>query len=42
MGGSYREEVREPNGTIKGFYGYVDPQGTLRITEYVADSAGFR
>ncbi|KAL7645666.1 UNVERIFIED_CONTAM: hypothetical protein RMT77_004052 [Armadillidium vulgare] len=39
---SFREEKRTKGGTISGSYGYVDPVGTLRITEYVADREGYR
>ncbi|CAB3364716.1 Hypothetical predicted protein [Cloeon dipterum] len=39
---SYREEKRFPGGRIEGKYGYVDPDGVLRVVEYVADQRGYR
>lgn len=38
----YREEIREKSGRITGRYAYIDPDGILRVTEYVADSNGFQ
>jgi hypothetical protein len=35
-------ETRSPDGTVTGRYGYVDPQGVLRIVDYVADRRGYR
>ncbi|PNF14884.1 hypothetical protein B7P43_G05135 [Cryptotermes secundus] len=39
---SFREEVRDPTGRIKGKFGFIDPRGLLRITEYTADKLGYR
>lgn len=39
---SFREETRHSNGTVQGRYGFIDPLGTLRIVDYIADSKGFR
>ncbi|KAI9565972.1 Cuticle protein 6 [Daphnia sinensis] len=39
---SYRVETRSPDGTVTGRYGYVDPEGVLRIVDYVADRRGYR
>ncbi|KAF8790838.1 larval cuticle protein 1-like [Argiope bruennichi] len=38
---SFREETRDSNGTVRGRYGYIDPLGTLRIVDYMADHTGF-
>ncbi|KAL0276927.1 UNVERIFIED_CONTAM: hypothetical protein PYX00_004387 [Menopon gallinae] len=39
---SFRGESRDEHGAVKGYYGYVDPDGVLRLTEYVADRMGYR
>lgn len=39
---SFREEFRDSNGQVKGKFGFIDPQGILRITEYTADKRGYR
>jgi len=39
---SFREEFRDPSGRVKGKFGFIDPQGILRITEYTADRLGYR
>ncbi|PSN37729.1 hypothetical protein C0J52_20483 [Blattella germanica] len=39
---SFREEYRDASGRVTGKFGYIDPQGVLRITEYVADRNGYR
>jgi hypothetical protein len=39
---SFREEFRDRNGRVKGKFGFIDPQGILRITEYTADKRGYR
>lgn len=40
--GQYRKEVLHPDGTQEGTYGWVDPNGVLRLFDYIADSAGYR
>ncbi|XP_076360366.1 uncharacterized protein LOC143252314 [Tachypleus tridentatus] len=41
LGQSFRKEVRLPDGTVKGVYGYVDADGKQRTVKYVAGKAGF-
>lgn len=36
----WREERRNPDGTIVGRYGYVDPNGEERIVQYLANRDG--
>ncbi|CAG4941717.1 unnamed protein product [Parnassius apollo] len=38
----YRNEERYPNGTVVGSYGYLDPFGSTRRYQYVADEKGYR
>lgn len=38
----HRREVADGMGTVKGSYGYVDPQGVNRIVDYTADNDGFK
>jgi len=38
----FRHEVRRPDGTVLGRYGYRDPNGDLRITNYISDKDGFQ
>ena len=40
--GQYRKERRLDDGTVIGSYGWVDPTGMLRMTDYIADSKGYR
>jgi len=40
--GQYRKEVRHEDGTQEGTYGWVDPNGVLRLFDYVADNLGYR
>jgi len=40
--GQYRKEQLNPDGSVEGTYGWVDPNGILRLFEYVADNAGYR
>jgi len=40
--GQYRKERRLDDGTVVGSYGWVDPTGMLRMTDYIADSKGYR
>ncbi|XP_042856457.1 uncharacterized protein LOC122243060 [Penaeus japonicus] len=39
---SFRTEERDAKGRVSGRFGYVDPDGALRITEYHADTEGYR
>lgn len=39
---SFRQEERDPDGNVRGRYGYVDPTGTLRVVEYKAGVGGFQ
>lgn len=40
--GQYRKERVNPDGSVEGTYGWVDPNGILRLFEYVADREGYR
>lgn len=40
--GQFHHETRGPDGVTYGCYGYIDPEGYLRATSYVADSMGYR
>lgn len=40
--GQYRKERRLDDGTVIGTYGWVDPTGFLRMTDYIADNKGYR
>jgi len=40
--GQYRKEVVLPDGSQEGTYGWVDPNGVLRLFEYIADDQGYR
>lgn len=37
-----RNEERYPNGTVVGSYGYVQPDGSVVLVNYVADENGYR
>jgi hypothetical protein len=39
---SFREEFRDGSGKVRGKFGFIDPQGILRIIEYTADKQGYR
>ncbi|XP_064104632.1 uncharacterized protein LOC135214344 isoform X2 [Macrobrachium nipponense] len=39
---SFRLEARDAKGRVSGRYGYIDPDGVLRITMYQADATGYR
>lgn len=40
--GQYRKEILHPDGSQEGTYGWVDPNGVLRLFDYVADNLGYR
>lgn len=40
--GQFHHETRGPDGVTYGCYGYIDQNGFLRATHYVADSQGYR
>lgn len=40
--GQFHHETRGPDGVTYGCYGYIDPNGLLRVTHYVADTHGYR
>ncbi|KAK8394062.1 hypothetical protein O3P69_006335 [Scylla paramamosain] len=40
--GQYRKEKRLEDGTVFGTYGWVDPNGLLRLFDYIADDDGYR
>ncbi|KAK8766578.1 hypothetical protein V5799_006641 [Amblyomma americanum] len=40
--GSFREESRLPDGTVKGSYGFIDASGRQRIIKYTAGKDGFK
>merc|ERR1711862_799894 len=40
--GQYRKEILRPDGSQEGTYGWVDPTGTLRLFDYIADGFGYR
>ncbi|XP_054153120.1 uncharacterized protein LOC128951860 [Oppia nitens] len=37
----FREEHRDHDGSVRGKYGYVDPNGKLRVVEYRAGANGY-
>ncbi|XP_035742447.1 cuticle protein 7-like [Vespa mandarinia] len=39
---SARSEIKTVNGVIHGAYSYVDDNGVIQSTEYIADDDGFR
>ena len=40
--GQYRKEILRPDGSQEGTYGWVDPNGVLRLFDYIADGFGYR
>lgn len=40
--GQFHHQQQGPDAVTYGCYGYVDPDGVLRVTHYVADSNGYR
>merc|ERR1712142_1205515 len=41
-GPSSRNEVRDAFGVVRGSYNYIDANGEVQTTSYVADALGFR
>lgn len=39
--GSFKIETKAADGSVKGKYGYVDAEGTVREISYGADKNGF-
>jgi len=37
-----RKEQLNPDGSVTGSFGWVDPNGILRLTDYVSDAGGYR
>merc|ERR1712241_58900 len=40
--GQYRKEQRHLDGSVTGTYGWVDPNGVLRLFDYISDEGGYR
>ena len=40
--GQYRKEQRHLDGSVTGTYGWVDPNGVLRLFDYISDAGGYR
>merc|ERR1711862_775206 len=40
--GQYSKEILRPDGSQEGTYGWVDPNGVLRLFDYIADNFGYR
>ena len=40
--GQYRREQRHLDGSVTGTYGWVDPNGVLRLFDYISDAGGYR
>ncbi|XP_054722578.1 endocuticle structural glycoprotein SgAbd-8-like [Uloborus diversus] len=40
--GSFREETRNPDGSVSGAYGYIDASGKQKIIRYTAGKDGFK
>ncbi|XP_018322296.1 cuticle protein 6 [Agrilus planipennis] len=38
----FKNEMRHPNGTVTGSYGYVESDGNIHMTHYIADESGYR
>uniref|UniRef100_A0A182KE46 Cuticular protein RR family n=1 Tax=Anopheles christyi TaxID=43041 RepID=A0A182KE46_9DIPT len=38
----FRDEEKLKNGTVRGSYGYMQPDGSVIITSFVADEGGYR
>lgn len=39
--GHFRQEERLEDGSVRGRYGYTDPNGLVKIVDYFADESGF-
>ena len=42
LSGQFRKERRHENGDVEGSYGWVDPNGVLRLFDYISDAGGYR
>ena len=40
--GQFRKEKRLEDGSVTGSYGWVDPNGVLRLYDYISDNLGYR
>ena len=40
--GQFRKERRNPDGSVVGSYGWVDPNNVLRLFDYISDAGGYR
>lgn len=40
--GSFREETRNPDGSVSGAYGYIDGSGKQKVIRYTAGKDGFK
>lgn len=40
--GSFREETRNPDGSVSGAYGYLDANGKQKVIRYTAGKDGFK
>lgn len=38
----FKHEVRRPDGTVLGRYGFEDPNGDLKVTNYISYKDGFQ
>ncbi|XP_053674525.1 uncharacterized protein LOC128724828 [Anopheles nili] len=38
----FRDEEKLKNGTVRGSYGYMQPDGSVIITNFIADDGGYR
>ena len=39
---SFRQESRTEAGVVRGLYGYIEKDGSLRVVQYEADQNGYR
>lgn len=42
LSGQYRKEERHRDGSVTGTYGWIDPNGVLRLFDYISDAGGYR